>query len=443
MDASEISSTLKSGNSWGILRGKSEPRLMSGVLLYSMRIDNFTKDNILMFFANSLGSFFNLLYQLAMLRLVTKDTFAGLNSLLSLLVIISVPSAAFTTMVTKHICSHNARKKNEHLKTVWQKLSIHSLLFSSIIFLTIILFRRHIADFLQLEQSLSIIILAGIFFFNGIAPALTGGLQGLEKFKWLAITAIAIGFLKLILSVVLVKNMANVLNGALCGLLLAIFIGIFLNIWPLRFLLKGKGREKIALKELYGYGLTVLPASLCFAVLTNVDMLLVKHFFLAEAQDYSVAQMIGKIIISISGMVYIVMFSRVSNLYAVKESSKVILRRSLFFTFILSFLAVAAYNLFPRFVFSILAGSVSEEVISLARLFSLSMLFFALSNVLFYYQLSIERYSFLKPLILTVVLEIAAISIFHKTTFTVASIMFVSSLTIFSLNLKSALRVAA
>ena len=408
-----------------------------------MRLDNFTKNNLIMFFANGLGSFFNLLYQLVMLRLVSKNTFASLNSLLSLLVILSVPCLAFTAMVTKHVSSHNARRKLGQLKGIWQKLSVHAFLFSSIVLAAIILFRRNIAGFLQLDSLNSVIILGGIFFFSGIVPLVNGGLQGLERFKWLAAIGAASGFLKLLLSAGLVKNAAHPLEGALCGFLLSIFISILFSIWPLRFLWFGQSGEKTEIKQLYIHSLPILAVSLCFALLTNIDMVLVKHFFLTDAQDYSIAQMVGKIILSISGMIYVVMFSRASGLHAVRESSKGILRRSLFFTFVLSFLAVIIYNLFPGFIFGILAGSVNPQVIALGRFFSLSMLFYALNNVLFYYQLSIERYGFIKPLILMVSAQIAALWLFHQTTLAVASIMLVSSLAIFILNLRSALEAAA
>lgn len=395
-----------------------------------------------MFLANSIGSFFNLLYQLAMLRLVSKDIFASLNSLLSLLVILSVPAAAFTTMVTKHISSYNATKKSDHLMAIWQKLSLHALYFSITVFSLIVLFKKHIALFLQIDSQGSINLLAAIFFLSGIAPAVNGGLQGLEKFKWLAFIGIGSGLLKLTLSVSLVRNFYGALNGALFGFLLSILISILISIWPLRFLLSGIAKEKMNIKQQYVYILPVLAVSLSFALLTNIDMVLVKHFFLQEAQDYAVAQMVGKIILSISGMVYMVMFARASGLYAVKVSSKEILKRSLIYTFILSLAVAVLYNLFPHFAFHLLAGSVNRQVIVLARIFSISMLFYALSNVLWYYQLSIERYNFIKPLITVVILEIIAICLFHKTALWVVSLSAAFSLLIFIANLRSAFRAA-
>jgi len=126
-------------------------------------------------------------------------------------------------------------------------------------------------------------------------------------------------------------------------------------------------------------------------------------------------------------------------MHALAQDSRKILKRSLIFTFSLSALVSLGYNLFPSLTLNILAGRSSPEIILLGRLFSLSMLFYALSNVLFYYQLSVEKYVFIGPLLMAAGLQIAAIAVFHQTTVMVGAIVLFSSVSIFLLNLKSAL----
>ena len=406
------------------------------------RLDTFTKNNIIMFCASSLGSFFNLLYQVMMLRLLYKEAFASLNSIISLFIIVGVPSAAFATIVTKHVSSHNAQKKHECVKTVWQKMAFHAFLFSSILFGILFLMRERIAGFLHLGSSVSIMILGAIFLLSVITSVAMGGLQGLEKFAWVALYTVFAGICKLLFSVVLVKSVSDGLIAALLGFLLPLIVGLGVCLWPIRFLMKGLGRETISLKSLYAYIVPVLAVNLSFALLTNIDMILVKHFFVYESQDYAIAQMIGKIILSIAGVIYVVMFARISHLHAVNESSKAVLSKSLGYTFLLSGAAMLLYNIFPQAVFGLIAGKVNLQVISIGRIFSLSMLFFAMSNVLFYYQLSIERYGFIVPLGIVVFLETLAISIFHATPFLVVTITLVSAASLFFLNLKLAFQQA-
>ena len=404
-----------------------------------MRLDSFAKNTVIMLAASSLGSFFNLLYQLTMLRMLPKDEFSSLNSLIALLAIITVPAAAFTTVVTKHISAHNARKQLEHLSVIWRKTAADTLCFGLAVFSIIIFLRKNIASFLHLDSLGSITILGLIFFFVCLSSVVTGGLQGLERFKWLAAVGLAAGLSKLLFSVALIKSINDKLLAGLTGFLLSAAIGVILCLWPLRFLLNGKSKEKIETKQLYAYIFPVLAVSLCFTLVTNIDLVLVKHFFLTEAQDYSIAQMIGKIILFLPGVIYAIMFSRVSGLHALKTNSREILKRSLLYTFALSFSAVAVYNLFPEVTFGLLAGQATKEIVLLGRFFSLAMLFYALSNVLFVYQLSVERYDFIRPLVIIALAQIIAICLFHATTIWVLGIMLAGSVLMFGLNLRSAL----
>ena len=393
-----------------------------------------------MFVATSATAFFNLLYQLVMLRLVPREVFTSLNSLLSLLVILSVPALAFTTMVAKHVSFSNAQGDIERIKFVWRKLMQHAFIFSMLVFFLIFLLRHNIVKFLHIESDGSVIILGGIFLTSCLFPVMLGGLQGLEKFKWIALISFSGGLLKLLFSVFLVKSALGMLNGALSGFLLAITVGILAAILPLRFLLTGPVGRSEDVKKLYHYIMPVLAVSFCFALFTNIDMVLVKHYFIVESQEYSIAQMIGKIIVCIPGMIYAVMFSRVSNLYALKKSSKDLLRKSLFFAFVPSFVAALSFNLAPGFFLKILVGPFNRQIILLGRVLSLAMLFYALSNILFYYQLSIERYRFIRPLIFMALLQVAAICAFHKSPIWVANIMLFNALAVFIFNLKSAFR---
>ena len=215
---------------------------------------------------------------------------------------------------------------------------------------------------------------------------------------------------------------------------------MILGLWPLRRLLKRKeARAEVDIKELYRYILPAMAVALCFSLFTNMDMLLVQHFFGVGAQDYAVAQMVGKIILSIAGVIYVVMFSRVSHMHALAQDSRKILRRSLIFTFGLSALVSLGYNLFSGLTLTLLAGRSSQEIILLGEVIQLEYAFYAMSNVLFYYQLSVEKYAFIKPLLIAAVVQITAIAIFHQTTVMVGMIVLLSSASIFLVNLKSAL----
>ena len=285
-----------------------------------MRLDSFTKNSIYMFASSSVGAFFNLAYQWFILRAVSPEEFAAFNSLLSLLLIFLFPVTSFTIMVTRHVSSSNARKEKDYLKGSWQVLARHALIFSTCIFLLIASFSGYLAHFLHIKSQASTVILGAIIFSCGIAAVISGGLQGLERFKLIAVISVIAGFLKLISPLALFRLFPR-LEGALLGFLVAIIAGVILSLkaaWPL---LKEKVRVEIKIKEQYLFILPVAAVSLFSLLLTNLDMVLVKHLFFKEAQDYAVAQMLGKIVLFLPGFIYMVMFSLACSLHAQKSSS--------------------------------------------------------------------------------------------------------------------------
>ncbi|MCX5696472.1 MAG: oligosaccharide flippase family protein [Candidatus Omnitrophica bacterium] len=402
-----------------------------------MRLDSFTKNSLIIFLASGIGNFINLLYQWFIVRLVTPETFASLSSLLSLLAIFILPFSAFATMVTKHVSCFNAQKDQDSLRSIWQVLARHAFFFSFIIFLPVVIFSSSISRFLYIESRASVIILGSIIFVSGIGSVISGGLQGLEKFKILAILSLIAGLLKLVSPFVLLKFFAQ-LEGALLGFLAPMIFGIIISIPLVWSLFKKAKPTRVNTRELYFYILPVFAASLIFLLLTNFDMVLVKHFFILQAQDYAVAQLFGKILLFLPGWIYLVMFARVSSLHAQKQSSKTVLKSTLLFSLLPGLLVTIIFNLFPELAFGILAHRHSPQIIILGRVFSFSMLIFAMVNTLFYYQLSVERFNFLLPSALITAFVFLLLWFWHISVLWVAGMLLVASVCILIINLRSA-----
>jgi O-antigen/teichoic acid export membrane protein len=171
---------------------------------------------------------------------------------------------------------------------------------------------------------------------------------------------------------------------------------------------------------------------MCFIWLVSFDMVLVKYFFSPEkAGVYSLAQMVGKIFLFLPGAISVVMFPKTSGLNAVNSDTKAILRKSLMFAFSLCLIASLVYNIIPGFILKVLTGKALFESITLGRLFSVSMTFYALTFVLINYFLSIKDLRFIKYLIVCVLLQLFAITLFHNNLFQIQSVLCVNSLLLF------------
>jgi len=417
--------------------------------------DDFIRHGIWMFFAASVGSLLNLVYQLYMVRHLAPVDYGVLNSLVGLLLIISVPAGTLQTAITKFVSTFYAHRQWKKIKIFLLKLAKVVFFFGLAFFFIIVLGSGYIASFLQIPSFLPVIIIGLLLFLSVILPLSLGGLQGLQMFRWFGLSMITSGGLKVAMGILLVSLGFRVM-GALSAYIAASVTMFFLSFGPLKSFISGKCKlsdvsfgtapsgtysEEINFGEIYKYFLPVAVTFLCFMALVNGDVILVKHFFSPlEAGYFSIAQMAGKIILFLPGAITVVMFPKASHLHAQGKNTRPILKKSLVIAGVLCGGAALICIIFPSLVIKILSGKEYMESISLVRLFAISMTFFALLYTLLFYQLSIHRLNFIYPLISLTLLQLILIILFHRSLAQVLYILCGNSILLFMVTLWKAIR---
>jgi O-antigen/teichoic acid export membrane protein len=258
-----------------------------------------------------------------------------------------------------------------------------------------------------------------------VIPIPWGGLQGLQKFNSLTFNLIINGVLKLLSGICFILLGLGVF-GALSAIVLSYIVTTFSSLIMLK---RDMPREKVwlmrsgnsqnlnpsYLSEVYHYFLPVGVTLLCFMVLTNIDLILVKHFFRPiEAGHYSIAQMVGKIILFLPVPVVMAMFPKINALDGKRDKMLFTLNRSLGITLMFCGVAILAVFIFPDLILQILSGKVYPECIPLVRFFSINTTILSLILVLLYYHLSTHKRGFLYPLFLFALIQIGSIIFFHQ-----------------------------
>jgi len=416
--------------------------------------DDLIKQGSLMFLAVTISNILSLLYQLYMVRNLSPINYGVLNSLFSILMIVSVPSGTLQTVITKFTSTFYAINHHERIKLLLRSFVKKASVFGLVIFLILILGSRSICSFLQITSPWLIMILGVTTFFSIILPLTRGGLQGLQRFGYLGLIMITNGSLKLLLGIVFVSIGFGVI-GAMSALAISTFIALLLSfvmlgsvlprplaLIPKSSQLKSNSPDpEMNFSEIYRYFYAVATVFFCFMVLTNIDVVLVKHFFKPlEAGYYSIAQMVGKIILFLPIAITMVMFPKVSNLHAQGKDTFHILRRSLLCVGLLCGTAALICLLFPGLIIRLLSGKEHLHCIPLARIFSVTMVFFALVYVLLFYHLSIHRLGFIYSLVLLTGLQFLAIILFHQSLSQVLYIMCGNAMLLFLINAYLALK---
>jgi O-antigen/teichoic acid export membrane protein len=186
----------------------------------------------------------------------------------------------------------------------------------------------------------------------------------------------------------------------------------------------------------YQYFLPVGITLLCFMVLTNIDLILVKHFFTpVEAGYYSIAQVVGKIILLLPIPVVTATFPKLSSLEGQEKRGLLILRKSLIMVLFLCVVVILLGFLFPSLIIRILSGRLYIECIPLVRFFCINMSLFSLVLILLYYHLSRGKSTFLYPLCFLTIIQTGLIVLYHNTLVQVLVVVGLVGLCLLGVNL--------
>ena len=379
-----------------------------------------------MFVGTGLFHLFNLLYHLFMIRALPPTDYGNLNTLVSLFLVISVPSGTVQNTVVRFFSSFRVQNRYGQAIELLRRFLVLMAVVTLSFFLLVVLMSSHISSFLQIS-SRGLVILFGLsLVFSMILPILWGGLQGLEKFGFYTLSLISNSGLKLVFGILFISFGFGIF-GAMSAVAVSYFVTMIISLFMIGVSLNkektaalpggiAKNSSPSNFSEVYHYSFSAGFVLLCFMVLTNIDLILVKHFFTPiEAGYYSIAQMVGKAILILPIPVATVMFPHLFSSEGQGKKTRSILERNLKIVVFVCGGAVLCSLIFPSSIIKILSGEVYPDCLPLVGMFSVNMTFFSLTLILLYYHLSTTRRGFLYPLFLFTLMEIGLILLFHNT----------------------------
>ena len=371
------------------------------------------------------GNFFNYLFQIAMSRSLSVPDYGTLNSLLSLLVITSVPSGALTAFSAKNISGNLATGDVPGVRKFMKNTVIKTFLYDCLFLAIFIACIPFLMKFMRIDSYFYYIITGIAIFLIFPFSLLLGSLQGSRMYLSLGLFSSLSSIIKFILAVALVYAGLN-LAGALFSVAVSPLIIIAAAAIVLFSYLKrkqDKGNEKhIAvdkteengLKTGRFYFLFLFFVLLFYTFFTNIDLITVKHFFPAyKTGIYSVADILGKIILYFPSAIVLVMFPEVSHAHATNNKTKHILLKTIFVTFLMCSFLETFYILFPDKIISFLMGAKYITSAPLLTLYGLSMFPFAFINIFINYFMAINNSKILIPMFLFSILEVLLFYLFH------------------------------
>ncbi|MFO7536844.1 MAG: hypothetical protein R6X32_02155 [Chloroflexota bacterium] len=261
-----------------------------------------------------------------------------------------------------------------------------------------------------------------------LRPVTDGALQGLQRFLGLGTIQVLQAVLRFGLAPLLIwLGLASV--GALLSLPLAMAGALLLALWLLRGYFGPLSGDEIARPVSWNYSALTLVGLLAFALMVNVDAILVKRLLGAViAGDYSPVVTLGKINLFIPLGIGLVFFPKATQRQAAGRDARPVLLLALAATLLPGLGLTAVYFLFPGFLVQTIFTNAYADPGLVLGLVGLATTLYAGVNIWLNYALSLGRRSYVYGLAFIVILQVAAMLLFPIDLQTIALIMVTAGL---------------
>jgi len=305
-------------------------------------------------------------YQLIVGRMMEPAEYAVLISITSLGTVFSSPLGAISMLVSRSISSFFGGNKLRDISDYYQKITTQLACVGILLIIFCMPFMEIIGNFLKCESITPIILFLLITYFGSFGTVNNAYFQGIRYFRWLAVTSIFSVIIKLAISPFLILIGMGI-NGALIGMMFAALIPGLLGLFKIHSINKNNYYKNLVIhRDAYKVInfrdrlsiMTILLANVAFAIMTQLDVVLVNRFFPSlDAGLYSAAATIGRTILYLPGGVSIVIFPYVASLHSRGEMNYSNFYRLFFITFLICFMAALFLFLFSELLVRNIYGS--------------------------------------------------------------------------------------
>lgn len=397
-------------------------------IIQRAKTDNITGHSLMMVLFATLANFFIYLYHLTMGILLEPEQYGILFSLISLLNIVLVFCQAISTTMSRFVSKLGVESNPSGINYLWRSGVKKAALLGVIVFTSFVVLSPLLSRFLGINNLSYFIILFSTTLMAFVFAVNAGTLNGLQRFWHLGTTQVLENFLVATVGGLLVY-LGFGLYGGFVAFPLAYFTVLVLTFYFLRDVRRIRS-EQARIAGLPSYIGLALTAILAISTLTNIDVVLVKHYLnAADAGSYSAISVLGRVIFYAPIGIATAMFPKTAALFESGGAHRRVFQRAVLLALVTSGSAVTIYRLFPQFIVQFLFGNRYPQVAPYLFRYGLAMALFGISFIAMRYFLSINQTRVAYALIFTTGLQLVLIAFAHSDISQVINVMLLTSIT--------------
>ena len=382
-----------------------------------------------LFVGGTAGGILGYLFQIIMGRMLSVTEYGILSALMAIMVVIGAPIQTLSMIISRRVSAYRSEQDSSKLGYLFYWIN-RKLLLIAIVLATLVVFNiKLLQNFFLMEESIHLYLLL-IMLLIAFPQAINNAyLQGLQYFKWLSASGILATLLKIIIAVILVYFGSGV-TGALGGVIFSTLIILILTYIILRpSLSKNNINTSSATHLLFKSAMPVLLANIAFAVMTQIDMVLVKHYFSEQdAGLYAAASILGKAVMYLPGGIAMALFPMVAENHASGKSSANLIFQAVGMTASLSLIGALFYYFFADSIIVLLYGADYKEAAHVLKYFGFAIIPMALIMVAEHFLIAMGRVLFAYLFMIVAPLQLIAIYYYHDTLLDIVTVLFVSGI---------------
>lgn len=378
--------------------------------------DELLAHSSMMFSATILGGLCSFLFQIYANHNLNERNFSLLYTLMTLTIMVGVIGMTVLTMVAKQVSHYKAKDETEKIAYLFTHILAKISLIALLGFLIYSVFSCKIASFFNRpDATLAVVITGMLMALSVIIPVGYGVLQGLQRFHQWSLSMI-ISSLSRLLAGVLLIYLGFEVTGAVSGSLIAFIVTFTIILfWLKGVLFKEERPTQVSLIEFYKTSWWILGIFLFGNIICFIDILIVQHFLENRAACYSSASVLGRTIFYLPSAIAASMFPKVSGLYAKRQPTLPLLKKTLLYSFGLCILAALTICALSKFIVAIVLDEIYLEAVpELLRLFVFALIPYALITILIYYNIAAHKVKVVGVLLFQTGFHIVILSMFHR-----------------------------
>jgi O-antigen/teichoic acid export membrane protein len=396
--------------------------------------------NIIIVVLSNVANLLNYFFQVMMGRFLSTENFGILNSLLSITVILSLFAVVIQFVIAKDFIAVPVQERASFVKARFRSCLFFSVAMILFLFASypLLCFSIGVYNFpliAVLIISPAVYVLQG--FYNGL---MQGGMMLLPLVIIQVVTAIT----RIFCGFLFVKLLPLSSLGAMLSILIAIIIGLIFSHISLRAFYRPDGDcvchvapSFMKIKHDYQFLITLSFMLLAILLLTNIDVVLVKHYCSENDTGlFTSATILARVAQFLPASLLAVLFPKVLKEVQDGKSST----GTVFVVMLLTVFLAGGYLIFvllyPVAVLTFVFGESYTASASLLRVVTFSMVFMAVLGVLFNYFLAKKEYFFIFPTFVVIFVMIAVIVFkWNHTSMQIALCMLWGTFGVFVVNL--------